>query len=51
LEKDEIGGTNGMYGEERNTCRVWIEKPERKNPPRSTTSRWECNIETDIMGM
>jgi hypothetical protein len=51
LEKDEIGGANGVYGEERDTCRVWMEKPERKGPPRRTSSRWECNIEIGIKGM
>jgi len=51
LEKNEIGWASGTYGVERNTCRVWMGRPERKSPLRRTTSRWECNIEIGLKGM
>jgi len=38
LEKGEFGGARGTYGEDRNTCTVWIGKPERRISSRRTSS-------------
>jgi hypothetical protein len=48
IEKNEMGGTCGTYGERRNVYRVLVVKPERKIPFGRPRRRWEDNIKMDL---
>jgi hypothetical protein len=44
IEKNEMGGACGAYGEGRGVHRVLVEKPEGKRPLGRPKRRWEDNI-------
>ena len=48
LEKNEMGGSCGTYGERRGVCRGLVWKPEGKMPLGRRRRRWEDNIEMDL---
>ena len=43
IEKNEMGGACGTYGEGRGVCRVLVGKPEGKRPLGRPRRRWEDN--------
>jgi hypothetical protein len=48
---NEVGGTCGTHGEERNVQRVLVGKPEGKRPLGRPRRRWEDGIRMDLMEM
>jgi len=44
MEKNEMGGTCGAYGEGRGVHRFMVGKPEGKRPLGRPRRRWENNI-------
>jgi len=48
IEKNEMGGTCGAYGEGRGVHRVLVGKPEGKRPLGRSRRRWEDNIKMDL---
>src|SRR5215469_11246761 len=48
IEKNEMGGTCGAYGEGRVLHRVLVGKPEGKRPLGRPRRRWEDNIKVDL---
>jgi hypothetical protein len=38
-------------GEKRNACRILVENPVRKRPPRRHTRRWVDSIKMDLRGV
>ena len=48
IEKNEMGGACGAYGEGRGVHRVLVGKPEGKRPLGRPTIRWEDNIKMDL---
>jgi hypothetical protein len=43
-----MGGSCSTNGEERNACRLLVEKPERKKPLGRQRRRWVDNIKMDL---
>ena len=48
IEKNEMGGAYGTYGEGRGMHRVLVGKPEGKRPLGRPRHRWENNIKMDL---
>ena len=48
IEKNEMGGACGAYGEGRGVHRVLVGKPEGKRPLGKPRHRWEDNIKIDL---
>ena len=48
IEKNEMGGACGAYGEERGVHRVLVGKPEGRRPIARPRRRWEDNIKMDL---
>jgi len=48
IEKNEMGGACGAYGEGRSVHRVLVGKPEGKRPLGRDRLRWEDNINTNL---
>jgi len=48
MEKNEMGGACGAYGEGRGMHRVLVGKPEGKRPMGRPRCRWEDNITIDL---
>ena len=48
IEKNEMGGACGVYGEGRDVHRVLVGKPEGKGPLGRPRRRWEDNIKMDL---
>ena len=44
IKENEMGGTCGTCGENRNACRVVVRKPEGKRPFGRPSREWEQNI-------
>jgi hypothetical protein len=43
-----MGGARGTYGEQRNSSRVWVRKPEAKRRLGRRSLIWEDNIKVDL---
>ena len=48
MERNEMGGACGAYGEGRGLHRVLVGKPEGKRPLGRPRLRWEDNIKMDL---
>jgi len=48
MERNEMGGACGAYGEGRGLHRVLVGKPEVKRPLGRPRLRWEDNIKMDL---
>jgi hypothetical protein len=48
IEKNEMGGACGTYGEKRGVHRVLVRKPEGKMPLGRPRRIWEDNIKMDL---
>jgi hypothetical protein len=46
----EMGVEYGTHGEERNTFRFLLGKPEGRRPVRRPRRRWEDNMKVDVTG-
>jgi hypothetical protein len=50
MKADEVGGPCGMYGENQNACRVFMEKREGKRPLERPVYRWEDKVDLKELG-